>query len=208
MGLRFTFTSLAILLLAVTMTACSVGAEQIGQNVSGVQPEVLQRPAAVTDPGTTARWGNLVRWHIRNADWSLELPENGWWDFVDPFEGERSQPISATFRTETSNGERTFMFMDVIRLDTSTSSAPTCTRPTMIDADGSRLSLPLNDIEIEGVPVSVTRITPSASDGSTTGTYEFCFVTPSAMFQITTGAGPAAALPDLYDMVRSFRHES
>ena len=208
MRLRFTFASLIIVLVAISFSGCSVGAEQVGQNISGVQPEVLQRPADVTDSAITARWGKLVRWHIRNADWSMELPENGWWDFVDPADSQRSQPTSATFRTQTANGEKTFMFMDVIRLDRSVLSSPTCSSQVMLDSDGVQVSAQMTDIRIEGIPVTVNRITPAASDGSTTGTYEFCFVTPGAMFQLTAGAGPGAALPDLYEMARSFRHES
>ena len=205
---RLTLISLVFLIVAIAISGCSVGAEQVGQNLSGVRPEVLQRPSHVTDTATTARWGKLVRWHIQNANWSMELPENGWWDFVDPIDSQRSQPTSATFRTDTAGGFKTFMFMDVVRLDRTVVSSPTCVTPTMIEPGGSQVSLSLNDIEIEDITVSVSRITPPASDGSTTGTYEFCFVTPGAMYQLTAGAGPAAALPDLYEMVRSFRHES
>jgi hypothetical protein len=187
--LIFTFASVVLFLVAISFSGCSVGAEQVGQNISGVQPEVPQRPADVTDAATTARWGNLVRWHIRSADWSMELPENGWWDFVDPADNMRSQPTSATFRTQTTNGEKTFMFMDVIRLDRSVVSSPTCSSQVMLGSDGVQVSARLTDIRIEGILVTVNRITPAASDGSTTGMYEFCFVTPGAMFQLTAGPG-------------------
>lgn len=208
MRLRFIFVAIALTIAAIAVSGCGVGAEQVGQDFPRVQPEVLQRPSDITGAATTARWGNLVRWHIRNADWSMELPENGWWDFVDPLDGQRSQPTSATFRTDTSNGEKTFMFMDVIRLDRAVLSSPVCAAQTMLDSSGAQVSLSVGEIRIEGIPVTVNRITPPASDGSTTGTYEFCFVTPGAMYQLTAGAGPSAALPDLYEMVRSFRHES
>lgn len=197
-----------VMLIALTVAACNVRAGGDAGDPPH-RPEVSSRPAAVTGSALVSRWGTFVRWRIDGADWSIELPEKGWWDFANPLVRPGEAPSSATYRSGAPGDTdlNTYVYVDVVRLDRSALPAPVCAAPAVNNPDTGIGSAQIDNIKIDGHAATVTRLTAPARDGSTTGTFDFCFVTTDGMFQITAGGRPGSTETDLFAMVQTFRLE-
>lgn len=212
MELRATALTTLLTTLVVVAMACGVSAGEPGLGYPGGTPDINRQPGTIDNSALTSRWGETVRWKIGNADWSIELPDDGAWDFGDPFDPAVGDPahqlISATYRSSTANGTEPYIFVDIVRLELSTLPEPWCSSPTVVSPDGDLISTPQADLVIAGHRASVTRITGPAADGSSTGSYQLCFVTATAMYQLISGARPGSATQDMFFMLTSFKLEN
>lgn len=160
----------------------------------------------VDRPELSGRWGEIVRWQIDGASWTIELPGDGGWHSGDPLNEAEFSPDAVTYRSESnaSGGSDPSLFVDVLRLDLGRLADPTCTIPTVLSPDGGLLSGSLGTIRVDDRDASLGRLTRPAADGSTTGTFQVCFITGGSMYQLTAAARPADAEADLLAMIRSF----
>ncbi len=198
-----------LIAVAFAATAC---------NVSAADPNdfILPTPGVIAEsvsPGESAvgvRWGDIVRWRIEGADWSIQLPAEGEWESANPFNPSDFSPNAATYRSNISAGGASApsVFVDVVRLDLGSISLQQCARPVVISPDGNLISLALPDMSVDGLSAMITRITTPAADGSSTGTFEVCLVAAGAMYQMVAAARPASAQTDLFNMIASFHLES
>lgn len=201
--MKITLTCL-LMVLAITAFACKAAAVDVDSHLPATP--VVKHDVIETHP-LTETWGEMARWRIENSDWSIELPKEGWWDFVNPLIEPGATPTNATYRSrnvlDSSTGP--YVFVDVVRLSLSSLNTQDCAAGTFVDLSGNRFDSGIQVIRIDGYEAVLTALTPSPVDRSTTGTYQVCFTTDSAMYQLIFGARPGYAEQELLTMIESFR---
>ncbi len=195
--------TIAMVTAIAAAAACSSGKADEAKNLPAEPGITIQRSTSLA---LEHQWGDVNHWQIEGANWSIDLPEEGRWDFGGPLNESGFSPNAATYRSDNGTLEvpEPFTFVDVLRFDLASLAVQSCTRPTIIDPDGGLISVRMDDMQIDGHTATVSRITSPARDGSGTGTFEICFVTGDSMYQLTAAARPLDAQADLFTMLGSF----
>ena len=190
--------------LAFAVAGCS---SPVDDAVAGVPVTPKTDRERIEAPDTSLNWGHFARWRFEGGDWSVDLPEQGWWDLVNPFVEPGSAPTAATYRSGTPGGGHSdpYVYMDILRFEQSDFGEPGCSRTQRQLASTSPDEPERVEMSIAGQTVTATKLSPKPSDLSTTATYRVCFVSGGTMYQLIGGATPASAESDLFGMFSSFR---
>lgn len=192
----------ALAIATVALAGCGADAASVGPGQRG---DVSEGPASLTGPYSLAGWGAPARMRPEDSEWSIELPSGGWWDFSsDPFDSGVT-PEEATYRTSQVAPIDGQPYASVNIITLRSLEKPVCPAYNNFSPEGEPVSERLADMDIGGHTARVYRVTAAATDGSSSGEFNACFVSDGVMYSINAAARPTLAQVDLFKMLRTFR---
>ncbi len=195
-------TLTAVALAALVMSACTVSAQNSPDSPSEAPAIGRETVRHVT---LDEAWGQVTRWQIEDADWSIALPEIGSWSSISPLNESGFSSDSVRYTTDLKASVERSLVLEVQRFNRAVDSTTTCSPPTIVTPNGQLISARIDGVTIDGHDALVTRISEPGANGSSTGTYQVCFITSDSMYLLAAAATPLSVEEDLFTMLQTFR---